>query len=98
MIAVWSRTCGAVHIPHTHHQATRGDITIRSAAAPHSAKHAPPLERSRLCVVLLAQRGLVLLFNSTFARARSRDVAKGALAVERWPKNRELRKRGVVSC
>ena len=50
---VWSRTRGAmIHMPRTRHQATRGDITTRSAAAPHSAKHAPPLEKLCLCVVL----------------------------------------------
>ena len=89
IIVVWSRTRGAIHMPRTHHQATRGDITTRSAAVPHSAKssakHAPPLERLCLCVVLWPS-GVWLCFLIRFLRARSRDVAKGALAAERLPK------------
>ena len=84
MIVVWSRTGGAIRMPRTHHQATRGDITPRSAAAPHSAKHAPPLEGLCLCVVLWPSGvGLVLLFiNSIFLLAKKSIITK----------------RGVVSC
>ena len=56
----------------THHQATRGDITTRSAAVPHSAKHAPPLERLCLCVVLWPSGVWLCFLIRFFARALTR--------------------------
>ena len=65
IIVVWSRTRGAIHMPRTHHQATRGDITTRSAAVPHSAKSsAKHAHRSRgyVCVLFCGPAG----FGSAF--------------------------------
>ena len=70
---------------HTHHHATRGDITTRSAAAPYSVKHAPPLENLCLCVSLWPSEIWFCFLIRFFARAltrrgerraRSRVVAK----------------------
>ena len=84
IIAVWSRTRGAIHMPRTHHQATRGDITTRSAAVPHSAKHAPPLERLCLCVVLWPSGVWLCFLIRFFARAltrRGKRRARGRVCV-----------------
>ena len=82
IIVVWSRTRGAIHMPRTHHQATRGDITTRSAAVPHSAKssakHAPPLERLCLCVVLWPSGVWLCFLIRFFARALTRHGKRRA--------------------
>ena len=72
-------------MPHTHHQAACGDITTRSAAAPHSAKQASPLE-CYVCVIFCGPAGFGSPFQFDFFRARSRDVAKDAFAAEWWQK------------
>ena len=78
----------------THHQATRGDITTRSAAVPHSAKHAPPLERLCLCVVLWPSGvWLCFLIRFIFARAhatwqKARSRPSGCQKIENEEKGR----------
>ena len=86
IIAVWSRTRGAIHMPRTHHQATRGDITTRSAAVPHSAKHALPLEGLCLCVVLWPSGVWLCFLIRFFARAltrRGKRRARGRVVAQK---------------
>ena len=94
---------GAIHLPHntqhtTHHQATRGEITPPAAPPRRIAPSTHRRSSGYACVLFCGPAGFGSVFSFGFLRARSRDVAKGAFAAKWWPKKRELRNRGAVSC
>ena len=86
--------------PHATQHTTRPRAVTSPPAAP-PRRIAPTTHRRSsgyVCVLFCGPAGFGYAFSFDFLRARSRDVAKGAFAAEWWPKNREIRKRGVVSC
>ena len=95
-IVVWSRTRSAIHC-HTHTTGLHA-MTSPPAAPPH---HEAPSAAARVGMprsCFLGPWGLFFeIFLSAFWRSRSCDAEKGTSTAERWPKNRELRKRGAVS-
>ena len=69
---------------HTHHRASRGDITTRSAVVAKAPRSKRRHSSRNVCVLLCGPVGLGSAFKFDFSRARSRDMANGAFAAERW--------------